>query len=106
MSIQKIIVPTDFSDCALNACKYAAKLAKSFNSKIIIVSGYQVPMPAADFSLSIDQDMVEVFEVEAEENFKELKREVICFLLPVIFFADTIQFFSDRFRTLEVIFIF
>ena len=76
MSMKKILVPTDFSKCALNATRYAAKLAQNFDSQIIMISGYQVPMPAADFSLSIDQDMVEVFEEEAQENYLELKREI------------------------------
>mgnify|MGYP001813487557 CR=1 FL=1 len=76
MSIHKILVPTDFSECAFNATRYAARLAKSFDSKIILISGYQIPMPAADFSISIDQDMVEVFEEEAQDNFTEIKKEI------------------------------
>lgn len=36
MKTIKILVPTDFSDCALNAAKYALPFAKSINGEIIL----------------------------------------------------------------------
>ncbi|MBN9118289.1 MAG: universal stress protein [Planctomycetes bacterium] len=41
ISIRRILVPTDFSDCALPAVRYAAELADKFSAELILL--YVVP---------------------------------------------------------------
>jgi len=44
--MKKLLVPTDFSDNAENALKFAINLANHFESKIYLLSVYQVHSPA------------------------------------------------------------
>jgi nucleotide-binding universal stress UspA family protein len=37
VSIKRILVPTDFSDCALSAVRYAAELADKFAAELILL---------------------------------------------------------------------
>jgi universal stress protein A len=37
VSIRRILVPTDFSDCALPAVRYAAELADKFSAELILL---------------------------------------------------------------------
>lgn len=37
ISIKRILVPTDFSDCALSAVRYAAELADKFAAELILL---------------------------------------------------------------------
>jgi len=37
MDISVILIPTDFSDCALNSLNYAKEFAQKFNAKIILL---------------------------------------------------------------------
>ena len=37
ISIRRILVPTDFSDCALPAVRYAAELADKFSAELILL---------------------------------------------------------------------
>src|SRR5947209_4559320 len=37
ITIRRILVPTDFSDCALPAVRYAAELADKFSAELILL---------------------------------------------------------------------
>jgi nucleotide-binding universal stress UspA family protein len=54
--IKHILVPTDFSDCSLNALEYATKFAKQINpqAEITILNAYTVPLAYADFNIAYD----------------------------------------------------
>ena len=66
LRIQKILVPTDFSECGNYALSYAASLARTFGSSIICVhviepivptvgySGMTEPLPIADISEQLE----------------------------------------------------
>ena len=66
LQIQKILVPTDFSECGNYALSYAASLARTFGSSIIFVhvielivptvgySGMTEPLPIADISEQLE----------------------------------------------------
>jgi len=43
--MKKIIVPTDFSENALNAAKYAIGLANDIDAEVILYHTYKTPMP-------------------------------------------------------------
>lgn len=46
--MKSILVPTDFSECSINALNYAASLSKFTGAKIYLLHVYQVPVPATD----------------------------------------------------------
>ena len=71
--MKNILVPTDFSECALNAIKFAADLSLKLNSTIHVVHIHQRVVPS-DANLNIDLDSKIVFrEKEVFENYiKEL----------------------------------
>ena len=54
--IKHILIPTDFSECALNALEYALKFAKQINpqAEITILNAYTVPLAYADFNIAYD----------------------------------------------------
>ncbi|HET8860485.1 universal stress protein [Marivirga sp.] len=64
--IKHILVPTDFSECAMNALNYATKFAKHINpqAKITILNAYSVPLGSGDFNISYDVG-------ESEEEIKK-----------------------------------
>ena len=72
--MKKILVPTDFSDCALNAIKFAADLSNKFNSTIHIAHTHQRIVPS-DTVFNIDLES----KIVAKENevFKEYIKELM-----------------------------
>lgn len=48
MDMNRILVPTDFSDQAENALKVAAQLAKKFNSEIFLLHMLELPLELVD----------------------------------------------------------
>ncbi|WKV11200.1 universal stress protein [Marivirga harenae] len=60
--IKHILVPTDFSDCALNALEYALQFAKQINpeAEITILNAYTVPLAYADLNIAYDVGESEV----------------------------------------------
>ncbi len=53
--MNKILVPTDFSDTANKALEFAVKLAKCFDSEIHLLNSYDVPHSGATLMISIDE---------------------------------------------------
>jgi nucleotide-binding universal stress UspA family protein len=54
--MKTILVATDFSTAGHNACLYGAKLAKSFNAKLLLFHAYEQMVVAAEVALIIDFD--------------------------------------------------
>ncbi|MEN9001207.1 MAG: universal stress protein, partial [Flavobacteriales bacterium] len=56
--MRKILVPTDFSDCANNALEYAIFLAKKMDAELVILSAYHIPSSgAASIVVNIQEDL-------------------------------------------------
>ena len=72
----KILVPTDFSECANNALKYATHIVKELDSSLTIMHGYHIPIPAAEMTLSIDPEMTSNYQRDVEEKVEELKETI------------------------------
>jgi nucleotide-binding universal stress UspA family protein len=51
--MKTIIVPTDFSETAGNACDYALALAKETGAKVILFHAFHVPIPATEMPVLI-----------------------------------------------------
>jgi nucleotide-binding universal stress UspA family protein len=76
-SVQRILVPIDFSDYSVNACKYAIGLAEKLNAEIKLIHVYYNPvvnsMPLTDtyyYQVNMDEVIREI-EIRAKENMDE-----------------------------------
>lgn len=76
--ISHILVPTDFSSCALNAVKYAAQLAKDIQAtQLHVVHAFSMPMSYADSVMVAPTEAVMNKQKEdIEKSFDLLKTEV------------------------------
>ncbi len=70
MTYSRILVPLDFSDCALNALKYAISFAKETEAKLILMHAYHIPVPAAEAAMSINTRLVDDFIMEGNNQMK------------------------------------
>jgi nucleotide-binding universal stress UspA family protein len=81
LSIERILCPVDFSECSARAYDYAHSLARHYGAKLF-VQHVAVPLDAlyAGYMNHMDHGLIQqVFdqqEANAEENFRELARNV------------------------------
>ncbi|MFH1195884.1 MAG: universal stress protein [bacterium] len=68
-SIQKILVPIDFSDYSKNALKYAINFAKLFNSKMYLIYVSEPMIYPADFSMG--QVAIPSADIDIKDRAKE-----------------------------------
>ncbi len=80
--VQKILVPIDFSDYSVNACKYAMGLASKLNAEIKLLHVYYNPvvnsMPLTDtyyYQINMDEIIREI-EVRAKKNMQEFYNDL------------------------------
>lgn len=69
--MKNILVAVDFSDASRNATDYASALAKSFNTNIVLLHAYYIPVPVGDTPGYIPLS----FEEVQQENEALLQRE-------------------------------
>lgn len=76
--IKRIIVPTDFSACATNAVRYAAKMAKDIKAEeVILTHAYSIPVAYGELAVtSISEAILEEQDEEIVESFERLIKEV------------------------------
>ncbi len=67
MTIKNILVPVDFSKCALNALKVAVQLAQKWDSKIFIIHATHIPVPF----VNLGEPMVHPFTGNYDSNIRE-----------------------------------
>jgi len=74
-AMSRILIPIDFSECSLNALEYGLKYAEKTDPepRIIIAHGYNIPIPAAEFSMSLNATVLDEFKKDAEAKFEKLK---------------------------------
>ena len=83
--IQKILIPTDFSDGATRALQYAIHLAEAAQAKLYVLHAYRVPNPvhmspypvagAYGGDTLVDYHQI---EQEVEDDFKALVHDHLC----------------------------
>ncbi len=76
MKYKNIMVPLDFSKCALNALKYAIQFATEKESKLIVLHAYHVPVPAAESGVYMNTNIITDFEKDATEKFNEIRKSL------------------------------
>ena len=76
MSIQKILVPVDFSVCSANALQVAGQLTQAFKAELTILHAFQIPATHGEpGSASMVNGLSEEVENEAKQNLKEMLAE-------------------------------
>jgi nucleotide-binding universal stress UspA family protein len=76
--INHILVPIDFSECSLNALKYAANLARKLGTAdLLIMHAYAIPVTYGEMGMySSITSLTTQMDNEIEESFKKLKKDV------------------------------
>jgi nucleotide-binding universal stress UspA family protein len=74
--MKSIVVPINFSSCAVNAARYAADLALVIKADIHLIHVLQVPVTSADLMMSDDvyQEMIEAANLALQHLEVELAR--------------------------------
>ena len=70
--MKRILVPTDFSDCANNALSNAIKLAKQLQAELWLLNAFHVPVPHIEIGSALVQPLAEGYEQNLEEDFRQL----------------------------------
>lgn len=82
--MKAILVPTDFSKCAVNAIKYAGNLATQFNAKVILLNIHHIPVPmgevpqVVELAAQIQKDAKEMLAkalTQFNKDFPKIKAE-------------------------------
>lgn len=71
ITLNKILVPTDFSEISLHALDYAARIARSDNGEIILLHVFE--SYSQNTMLDMRVDFTEIIERGVEAKFKEIK---------------------------------
>lgn len=79
--MQKILIPTDFSDNALNAIKYATELFKYGRSEIYLLHAFSdaVYKAKAQFTDATMEDLKQKALEEAQQKLEETKNQILSF---------------------------
>ncbi len=80
IKIEKILVPTDFSECSMQALQYGLELAKTFQAELIIANVVQLPIyPVGGFGedIIIDQGLTQEFRDAAHKSLAEIKEKEV-----------------------------
>lgn len=72
-SIQKILVPTDFSENAQNALNYAIELAILYKAEVILFNAYHLPYAGATMMI----DISDVLKKESDKSLEELREKIV-----------------------------
>src|SRR5690606_34596314 len=76
--MEKILVPCDFSEQALQACKLARDIAKSTDAEIHVLNVIELPIMHDDVLTpmpSFDETLLKELSERASEKFVELKKD-------------------------------
>ena len=72
--MKTIIVPTDFSEAAINSTDYAVELAKYFNAKLVLVNASPIPDNSYDSTASLD--MLTSMRQESKDGLANTKKRI------------------------------
>ncbi len=67
----KILIPIDFSDCALNALRYALHLWEKMKGEIILYHAFHIPI-GGDATFFVDAEMVKQREQSLQKRMLEI----------------------------------
>lgn len=75
--MQRLLVPTDFSDNARNALQYAGALARDLKAEVVLLHAYHIPYVHAEMPAGMYQSAIDEAQQEAEQSLKTLADAVL-----------------------------
>jgi nucleotide-binding universal stress UspA family protein len=75
--MQRLLVPTDFSDNARNALHYAASMAQVLKAELVLLHAYHIPYVHAEMPADMYQSAIDDAQQETEQSLKRLGDEVV-----------------------------
>jgi len=75
--MKTILVPTDFSKNADNACKYAIEIAKETKAKIILMHAYETPVLYTEVPMTMQMDymvLVKSASIELKKYYDKISK--------------------------------
>ncbi len=97
--INKILIPTDFSDVANNALKYGVKLAEKCGAELHILHIKQVPIADPSFPAETYQIYIDEIQNVEDEGVKKLRESFIKDSSVVTTFHSSTGFIADEIMT-------
>jgi nucleotide-binding universal stress UspA family protein len=87
-----ILVPTDFSDNAMHAARYAATLARVYDAKIVFLNIYTIPVWVEyEVMSNMNTDLVQMQKI-AELNLTDFKND---FIAKTNFAEEKVSFIAE-----------
>ncbi len=75
--IKRILVPLDFSECSINALKYAAQLSKKLQVECLqIMHAYSSPVSFSEAGINDMESIDTLISTEINERFEQLKSDI------------------------------
>lgn len=71
MVAMKILVPIDFSDCSVNALRYAVALGQKMQAELILFHAFHIPI-GGDATFFVDTEMVKQWEHSMQHRLFQL----------------------------------
>jgi nucleotide-binding universal stress UspA family protein len=75
--MQRLLVPTDFSDNARNALQYAADLARELDAEVVLLHAYHIPYVHAEMPAGMYQSAIDDAQQETEQSLKSVADAVL-----------------------------
>ena len=75
--ISNILVPTDFSEVANNALRFAVNFSEKANAKIHLLHVTHIPVIDVNFPVDVYQEFTTEIEKTATSNLEKLKKEFL-----------------------------
>lgn len=93
--IEKILVPTDFSECSLNALEYAIKMSEFTGGKICILHAYHVPFAFPEAGNAVVSETVASIEKDVDEEFEMIRKRFSDYISSFCAFKKVASFGID-----------
>ena len=77
ITIKTILYPTDFSDYAQNAQKYAVELAKKFKAKVVLLHVASIPTYPVAYEIAVDiKALDDEIQTAARKRLDKIQEEI------------------------------
>ena len=77
VSLERILVPTDFSECAHNALRYAIAIAIRSGASIKLMNAAHLPPQTGDTLISVGKDLQSKNKAALEDLYRQLRSELV-----------------------------
>lgn len=94
--MKKIIVPTDFSEAALNAARYAIEVAAHIGANITLMHALPLPLPVSE--IPVPAESLGSVKAEADQLLQQLSERLVKEAhqkVPISYYSTNNSFFDE-----------